>query len=61
MTSSLNQFYRVMGVSKQSVYQARKRQEVFDSELALLVPISSKKNIQDVGLKRCTMRSNLHL
>lgn len=37
MSYSLNALYRVLGVSKQSVHQSRRRQELFDKELAMLV------------------------
>jgi hypothetical protein len=37
MNLSLNQLYQIVGVSKQSVQQAKKRQRAFDKELALLV------------------------
>lgn len=36
MNYSLNELYRVVGVSKQSVQQAQKRQEAFDKELTEL-------------------------
>jgi putative transposase len=55
MSYSLNELYRTVGVSKQAVHQARKRQESFDQELPELVfwLISSRKNTPGVGLKRC--------
>jgi hypothetical protein len=37
MTGSLNELYRILGVSKQSVHQAKNRQLAFDRELEELV------------------------
>lgn len=38
MSYSLNELYRVVGVSKQSVHQAKVRQKAFDEELESLIP-----------------------
>lgn len=42
MTCSLNQLYSVIGVSKQSVYQAKQRQLAFDRELSELIELAHK-------------------
>lgn len=42
MSYSLNELYRTVGVSKQSVQQARRRQTCFDSELRQLVVLADE-------------------
>lgn len=42
MRYSLNELYRVIGVSRQSVQQAKKRQEAFDQEMAELLVLADK-------------------
>lgn len=42
MSYSLNELYRTVGVSKQSVHQAEKRQASFDQELAELVILADQ-------------------
>jgi len=49
MSYSLNELYRTVGVSKQSVQQARKRQESFDKELAKLVVKADKLKKEHPG------------
>ena len=42
MTYSLNSLYRVIGVSKQAVNQAKKRQDAFDKELIMLFNLADQ-------------------
>lgn len=49
MSYSLNELYRTIGVSKQSVQQARKRQEIFDCELAELVHLADQLKKEHPG------------
>lgn len=49
MSYSLNELYRTVGVSKQSVQQARKRQESFDKELAELVILADQLKKEHPG------------
>jgi hypothetical protein len=46
---SLNELYRTIGVSKQSVQQARKRQDAFDRELAELVVLADQLKEEHPG------------
>lgn len=54
MSYSLNELYRTVGSSKQSVQQARKRQEAFDGELEELVPLADqlKKEHPECGVEK---------
>ncbi|MEZ4878896.1 MAG: hypothetical protein R2801_01855 [Chitinophagales bacterium] len=52
MSYSLNQLYKVVGISKQAVNQYAKRQAVFDEQVLLLKAKRFDKNIQVVELKR---------
>jgi len=49
MNHSLNELYRTVGVSKQSVQQARKRQENFDHELAELMVLADQLKEEHPG------------
>lgn len=49
MSYSLNELYRAVGTSKQSVQQARKRQEAFDRELEELVPLADQLKKEHPG------------
>ncbi len=49
MSYSLNELYRTVGVSKQSVQQARKRQSSFDRELAELVVLADRLKEEHPG------------
>lgn len=49
MNYSLNSLYSVVGVSKQSVQQARKRQVFFDKELSELVELADQLKEQHLG------------
>lgn len=49
MSYSLNELYRVVGVSKQSVQQARKRQQGFDRELAELINLADRLKKEHPG------------
>lgn len=63
MRYSLNSLYAVVGVSKQSVQQARKRQEFFDKELTELVALADqlKKEHPGCGVEKMyhTLRPRL--
>lgn len=54
MSYSLNELYRTVGSSKQSVQQAKKRQEAFDRELEELVPLADqlKKEHPECGVEK---------
>lgn len=49
MKCSLNELYRTVGVSKQSVQQARKRQKSFELELARLIVLADKLKEEHPG------------
>lgn len=49
MICSLNELYRTVGVSKQSVQQARKRQKSFELELAGLIVLADKLKEEHPG------------
>lgn len=49
MSYSLNELYRIVGVSKQVVQQARKRQESFDRELFELVSLADQLKEEHPG------------
>lgn len=49
MSYSLNELYRIVGVSKQAVQQARKRQESFDRELFELVSLADQLKEEHPG------------
>lgn len=49
MSYSLNELYRTIGVSKQSVQQALRRQEIFDRELAELVHLADQLKKEHPG------------
>lgn len=63
MRYSLNSLYAVVGVSRQSVQQARKRQEFFDKELTELVALADqlKKEHPGCGVEKMyhTLRPRL--
>lgn len=49
MTYSLNSLYEVVGVSKQAVHQAKKRQEAFDLEVSELVILADQLKEEHPG------------
>src|SRR5690554_2622251 len=49
MSYSLNALYRVVGVSKQSVHQAKQRQVRFDQELSQLVGLADQLKDEHPG------------
>lgn len=49
MSYSLNELYRTVGVSKQAVQQARRRQYLFDDELAALVVLADELKEEHPG------------
>jgi putative transposase len=60
MSYSLNELYRTVGVSKQSVHQAIKRQEDFDRELAELVILADQLKEEHPGCGVEKMYYTLH-
>ncbi|WP_084454453.1 IS3 family transposase [Algoriphagus terrigena] len=49
MSYSLNELYRTVGVSKQSVQQAKNRQESFDRELSELIVLANQLKAEHPG------------
>jgi len=53
----MNKLYKVIGISKQAVYQYEKRQVIFDNQLSQLVLEADDLRSDHPG---CVSRKNVH-